>query len=56
MLAFKIIGVWDDPDGPGGSVLPNLIIEVVDPATIDLDDLGMGGGGGGSGSRPQLVQ
>ncbi len=34
LLAFKIIGVGSDPDGPEGSVLPNLIIEVVDPNTV----------------------
>ena len=31
MAAFKIIGVGDDPDGPG-SKLPNLIFEFVDPS------------------------
>ena len=36
LLAFKIIGVGRDPDGPNGSVLPNLIIEIVDPSLIDL--------------------
>jgi len=34
LLAFKIIGVGADPDGPGGSVLPNLIIEIVAPSTV----------------------
>ncbi len=34
LLAFKIIAVGIDPDGPGGSVLPNLIIEVVAPSTL----------------------
>ncbi len=34
LLAFKIIAVGIDPDGPGGSVLPNLIIEVVAPSTV----------------------
>ncbi len=36
LLAFKIIGVGNDPDGPGGSALPNLIIEIVDPQTVWL--------------------
>ena len=39
LLAFKIIGVGADPDGPGGSVLPNLIIEVVDPSTVSIDEV-----------------
>ncbi len=34
LLAFKIIGVGADPDGPGGSVLPNLIVEIVEPSTV----------------------
>lgn len=38
-LAFKIIAVGTDPDGPFGSVLPNLVIEVVDPATINLGEV-----------------
>ena len=41
MLAFKIIGVGVDIDGPGGSVLPNLIIEIVDPSFIDLNSLNL---------------
>ncbi len=32
LVHFKIIGVGQDPDGPGGSVLPNLIFEFVDPS------------------------
>ena len=39
LLAFKVIGIGEDPDGPNGSVLPNLIIEVCPPA------LGAGPGG-----------
>ena len=39
LLAFKIIGVGLDPDGPGGSVLPNLIIQIVDPSFIDLSSV-----------------
>ena len=42
LIAFKIIGVGSDPDG-SGSVLPNLIIEVVDPAGIDINDLTVSG-------------
>lgn len=55
LLAFKIIGVGSDPDGPSGSQLPNLIIEIVDPATIDLSDVELYGGGSG-GSSQTLVQ
>ncbi len=32
LLHFKIIGVGEDPDGPGGSELPNLIFEFLDPS------------------------
>ncbi len=39
LLAFKIIGVGADPDGPEGSVLPNLIIEVVAPNTVSIDEV-----------------
>lgn len=45
LLAFAIIGVGVDVDGPSGSVLPKLIIRVCDPTEIDL--VGPGGGGGG---------
>ena len=38
LIAFRIIGVGADPDGPG-SVLPNLIIEVVSPADINVSSL-----------------
>ncbi len=37
LVAFKILGVGADPDG-GGSVLPNLIIEIVSPAGLILPD------------------
>ena len=33
LVAFKIIGVGQDPDG-SGAVLPNLIFEIVDPIDI----------------------
>jgi Flp pilus assembly protein TadG len=33
LVAFKIIGVGIDPDG-NGSKLPNLIFEIIDPATV----------------------
>jgi len=41
LLAFKIIGIGADPDGPGGTVLPNLIIELADPITdvVSLDEV-----------------
>jgi hypothetical protein len=38
LLAFKIIGYRVDPARPY-PYLPNLIIEIVDPATIDLDSM-----------------
>ena len=44
LIAFKIIGVGADPDGPEGSVLPNLVIEIADPATIDLGNLPLADG------------
>lgn len=45
LLAFAIVDVGIDPDGPSGSVLPNLIIRVCDPTEIDLVGPGSGGGG-----------
>ena len=39
LLAFKIIAIGADPDGPGGSVLPNIVVEIVDPSEIDLSDI-----------------
>ena len=54
LIAFKIIAVGPDPDG-GGSVLPKLVIEIVDPATIDPNDLKPPGESGGSG-KTKLVQ
>ena len=36
LLAFKIIGIGTDPDG-GGSGLPNIIIEIVNPNEVDID-------------------
>lgn len=53
LIAFKIIDVGVDVDG-GGSVLPELIIETVDPATTSLDDIKATSGGGGS--RLRIVQ
>ena len=38
LIAFKIIAVGQDVDG-GGSVLPELVIEIVDPSTVSLDDI-----------------
>ena len=34
LVAFKILAVGSDPDG-GGSLLPNLVVEIVDPSTLD---------------------
>ncbi|MFP6581684.1 MAG: Tad domain-containing protein [Candidatus Hydrogenedentota bacterium] len=39
LLAFKIIAIGTDSDG-SGSVLPNIVIEVVDPSGIDLGNIG----------------
>ncbi len=44
LVAFKIIGVGADPDGPG-SVLPGMIVEIVSPTTVDLAALVTAGGG-----------
>ena len=56
LIAFKIIGVGADPDG-AGSVLPNLIIEVISPAGIDLSSLNGGSvSGSGFGDMAQLVE
>ena len=40
LVAFKILAVGSDPDG-AGSLLPNLIIEIVDPSSI-TNGLGSG--------------
>ena len=42
LVAFRVIGVGSDPDGPGGSVLPNLVIKIVDPHSISLGDVAPG--------------
>ncbi len=58
LLAFKVVGVGLDPDGPGGSVLPNLIIEIVDPSFIDLSSLsplGENGPTGGPGTSELVL-
>jgi len=34
-VAFKIVGLGTDPDG-SGPVLPNLVIEIVSPASVVL--------------------
>ena len=39
LLAVKFIGVGSDPDGPSGSMLPNLVIEIADPSLIDIGEL-----------------
>ena len=57
LVAYKIIGVGADPDG-NGSVLPNLIIEIVDPSLIDLSEVGFGYSGVSgiaANLKPQLV-
>ncbi len=47
LIAFTIVAVGSDPDGPSGSVLPNLIIELVDPATVSLSEVAPSSGAGG---------
>ena len=47
------VDVGADPDG-AGSVLPNLIIKVVDPADVQLSDVAPSKDGGLK--RPKLVQ
>ena len=42
LVAFRVIGVGVDPDGPGGSVLPNLVIGIVNPHSINLSDVAPG--------------
>ncbi len=49
LVAFKIIGVGADPDGPSGSVLPNLVIEVIAPSSITI-------GTGRTAIRPVIVK
>ncbi len=55
LVAFRIIGVGSDPDG-GGSALPNIIVEILDPSTLGAPSsarLLIEGGGDGS---VQIVQ
>jgi len=56
LVAFKIVSARNNPDG--GSYLPLVTIELVDPSTINLDDVTLDGSGGGQGqSEPvKLVQ
>ncbi len=57
LVAFKILGIGSDPDG-SGSGLPNIIVQIVDPSTLDALSsarLVFDGGGAGGGSV-QLVQ
>ena len=56
LLAFRIIAVGADPDGPDGSILPNLVIEVVDPSEIDLNNLPTTPSGGGATGGTTLVR
>ena len=51
LVAFKILSARNSPDG--GSYLPLLTIVIIDPSTIDFDEVtmdGSGSGGGGSGT------
>ncbi len=51
LIAFRILGVGADPDG-SGPVLPNLIIVIVPPASVDLGAIDTGEMNGSA----QLVQ
>jgi Flp pilus assembly protein TadG len=55
LIAFKIIAVGPDRDG-GGSVLPELVVEIVDPATISPNDLKAPGKNRSGSSKVRLVQ
>ena len=52
LIAFKIIAVGNDIDG-SGSVLPELVLEIVDPATVNPNDIKPDGTQGG---KIMLVQ
>jgi hypothetical protein len=47
LLAFKVLSIGSDPDGPSGSKLPNIVILVCDPSDYigdgGLDNFGPGG-------------
>ena len=49
-----MVGVGDDPDGPGGSKLPDIVIEVCPP--VPVDTVGPPSGFGGGGLRLVLVE
>ena len=51
LLAFKIMEVGPDPDGPSGSVLPSLIIKIADPPDIENVQPPSGSGAGSAGIR-----
>jgi len=56
LVAYKIISSRNNP--AGGSYLPMLTVEIVDPNDIDFGEVTMDGSGGGSSSSsssPQLV-
>jgi Flp pilus assembly protein TadG len=55
LLAFKIVGVGPDMDGIG-SLLPELVIEIVDPTSIDPADLLAPGQNGTGRDKTKLVQ
>lgn len=53
LLAFKVIGIGEDPDG-NGDVLPNIIIEICSPNDVDLGTIAPGPGTS-SGMKLRLV-
>lgn len=55
LLAFKIVAVGPDYDG-AGSLLPELVIEIVDPTTIDPNSLLPAVAGSSSRRLTKLVQ
>ena len=54
LVAFKITGARAHPEG--GSNLPLLTIEIVDPSEIDLSKVVLSDGGSGSPNRVKLVK
>jgi hypothetical protein len=54
LLAFKIVSARSNPKG--GSYLPLITIEVVDPASVNLYELTISSNGGNGGTKVRLVQ
>ena len=54
LVAFKILSARYNP--AGGSYLPLLTVEIIDPSTIDLSEVTLEGGESGGSGGPKLVQ